>query len=66
MTVPFRVEGVVVGLALLALGIVWTLANLGRIDLLTTLHRWWPSILVVWGALELSLVRWRRAGRRSR
>jgi cell wall-active antibiotic response 4TMS protein YvqF len=48
-----KVEGVVLGLALLGLGIACLLANLGKLDLLTTLRTWWPLTLVVWGALEL-------------
>jgi hypothetical protein len=48
-----RIEGIVLGLALLGLGIVCLLANLGRVDLLTTLRTWWPLTLVVWGGLEL-------------
>lgn len=48
-----KVEGIVVGLSLGAVGVLWTLANLGQLDLLVTLHRWWPSVLVLWGALEL-------------
>jgi hypothetical protein len=43
----------VVGLALVSVGVLWTLANLGQLDLLRTLRDWWPSVLVVWGALEL-------------
>ena len=64
MTPSPRIEGLVVGLALVALGLLWTLANLGRINLLDTLHRWWPSILIVWGVLELSLLLWRRVEQR--
>jgi hypothetical protein len=48
-----RVEGVVLGLALLGLGTVCLLANLGRVDLLYTLRTWWPLTLIVWGGLEL-------------
>ena len=53
MPAPVRVEGIVLGLALLGLGTVCLLANLGRVDLLTTLRTWWPLTLVVWGGLEL-------------
>ncbi len=48
-----KIEGVVVGLALVSVGVLWTLANLGHLDLLRTLRNWWPSVLVVWGLLEL-------------
>lgn len=50
----FRVEGFVLGVCLLALGVLWTLANLGQLELLGTLRRWWPASLVVWGAAELA------------
>jgi hypothetical protein len=48
-----KVEGIVLGVCLVALGAVWTMANMGRLDLLDTLRRWWPASLVLWGALEL-------------
>jgi len=50
----FRVEGFVLGVCLLALGVLWTLANLGHLDLLPTLRTWWPTSLVVWGTAELA------------
>ena len=53
MAASVRIEGVVLGLALLGLGTACLLANLGRVDLLTTLRTWWPVTLIVWGALEL-------------
>jgi hypothetical protein len=28
-------------------------ANLGKLDLLSTLRTWWPASLVVWGTVEL-------------
>lgn len=48
-----RVEGLVVGIGFVALGILWTLSNLGQVDLLRTLRTWWPLWLVLWGTLEL-------------
>jgi hypothetical protein len=42
------------GLVLVALGVLGTLANLGRVDLLATLRTWWPLTLVAWGVLELA------------
>jgi hypothetical protein len=55
MAQAFRVrpEAVVLGFALIALGVLWTLANVGTLDLLGTLRRWWPVTLVLWGCLEL-------------
>jgi hypothetical protein len=52
----FRPEGLTLGLLLVGLGVLWTLSNLGRIDLLSTLHTWWPLALVVWGLVELAAV----------
>jgi hypothetical protein len=49
-----KVEQLVLGLGLVGLGTAWLLSNLGHLDLLETLHRWWPSLLVVWGLLELA------------
>lgn len=49
-----RPEDLTLGLALVALGVLWILANLGRIDLLHAVRTWWPATLVVWGGLELA------------
>jgi hypothetical protein len=65
MSVLFNLEALVVGIALIALGVVWMLANLGYLDLLGTLHRWWPAILMLWGALELARSLARRSLRRG-
>jgi hypothetical protein len=43
-------------------GVLWTLSNLGRIDLLATLRTWWPLALVVWGLVELAAVAVRGKG----
>jgi hypothetical protein len=60
------VEKLVLGLGLVGLGVVWTLGNLGRLDVIDTLHRWWPLLLVVWGALEIVVsVARRRPARRT-
>lgn len=53
MAQPFKPEPLVLGIALIVLGVLWTLANIGTLDLLATLRRWWPASLVVWGCLEL-------------
>ncbi len=49
-----RVESLVLGACLVALGVVWTLANLGLLELLPTLRRYWPLSLIVWGLAELA------------
>jgi hypothetical protein len=48
-----RPENFAAGVILVALGVLWTLSNMGRLDLLATLHTWWPLTLVVWGTGEL-------------
>lgn len=53
MARTFRPDGIALGLSLVAVGVAWTLANMGRVDLLRTLRTWWPLTLVFWGVLEL-------------
>ena len=53
MAHPFKPETLVLGVTLIVLGVLWTLANHGSLDLLGTLRRWWPATLVLWGTLEL-------------
>jgi len=65
MAATLKPESLVLGLSLVALGSLWTLSNLGRIDLLSTLRTWWPTTLIVWGALELIGSLARRDGRRN-
>ncbi len=48
-----RPESFTAGLVLVTLGILWTLSNMGRLDLLATLRTWWPLTLVIWGVAEL-------------
>jgi hypothetical protein len=50
----FSPEGVTFGVCLVALGILGTLANLGRIEILPILRTYWPLSLVLWGVLELA------------
>jgi hypothetical protein len=60
----FSPEGATVGLALVALGVLWTLSNLGRVEMLDTVRTWWPLVLVAWGVLELAELLVRRSSRR--
>jgi hypothetical protein len=63
MLSSLQVERVVMGLGLVGLGILWTLANFERLDLLSALRRFWPMLLIVWGALELAVSFARRSSR---
>lgn len=60
----FRPETLALGLSLVALGVLWTLANLGALELLATLRTYWPVSLIVWGVLELVAAFARRSERR--
>jgi hypothetical protein len=50
----FSPEGVTFGVSLVVLGVLGTLANLGKLELLPLLRTWWPLTLVLWGVLELA------------
>jgi hypothetical protein len=50
-------EALTVGLCLTVLGILWTLSNLGWLEMLPLLRKWWPLSLVTWGGLELAAAR---------
>ncbi len=52
-TQPLKVERIVIGVSLIAVGVAWVLGNLGQLDLLHTLRTWWPTSLILWGLLEL-------------
>ena len=59
-------EGLTLGAGLVAIGVLWTLSNLGQpIDLLAVLRTWWPLALVLWGGLELVDLALRRAASRE-
>jgi hypothetical protein len=62
----FSPEGVTLGLGFIAVGLLWTLSNFGRVDLLLVLRTWWPMLLIVWGAVELVDLGLRRASSRER
>jgi hypothetical protein len=61
----FSPEGVTLGVSLVALGVVWTLGNLGRVEMLPLLRTWWPLTFVLWGVLELAELAIRRSPRRQ-
>jgi hypothetical protein len=60
MNGSIKVEGVVLGLCLVALGTLWLLSNLGRVEMFPIIRTWWPLALVVWGVLELGAFAARR------
>ncbi len=62
---PFSPEGLTLGVCLVALGVLWTFANMGRFELLAVLRTWWPLSLVLWGVLELVDLALRRSSRRT-
>jgi hypothetical protein len=59
----FSPEGLTLGSCLVALGVLWTLSNLGRLELLPALRTWWPLSFVLWGVLELTDLLVRRSRR---
>jgi hypothetical protein len=59
----FSPEGLAFGVCLVALGVMWTLSNLGRLDLLDALRTYWPLAFVLWGGLELVDLAIRRSRR---
>ncbi len=61
----FSPEGVTLGACLVALGVLWTLSNLGRLEILPVLRTWWPLSLALWGVLELVELLIRRSSGRS-
>jgi uncharacterized membrane protein (DUF441 family) len=61
----FSAEGVTLGICLVTLGVLWTLSNLGRVEMLPVLRTWWPLSFVLWGALELVELGLRRSSRRQ-
>jgi hypothetical protein len=59
----FSPEGLTLGVCLVTLGVLWTLSNLGRLELLPLLRTWWPLSFVLWGVLELADLLFRRVRR---
>ena len=55
MALRVRPEGITLGIGLVALGVLTSLANLGQLDLLRVVRQSWPLLLIVWGVLELLL-----------
>lgn len=62
----FSPEGLTLGVCLVAVGVLWTLSNMGRLELLPALRIWWPLSLVLWGVLELVDLGIRRSSEKQR
>jgi Domain of unknown function (DUF5668) len=61
MATPARSSGLFSGLVLISVGILLLLQNYGRLDLYDFFVRWWPLMIIFWGAVKLYE---RTAGRR--
>ena len=61
MATPARSSGLFSGLVLIFVGILLMLHNYGRLELYGFFARWWPLIIIFWGAVKLYE---RTAGRR--
>ena len=48
-----RSSGLFSGLVLLSAGILLLLHNYGRLDLHEFFRRWWPLLIIFWGAVKL-------------
>ena len=53
MTTRARSGGLFSGLVLISVGILLLLHNYGRLDLHDFFVRWWPLIIIFWGAVKL-------------
>ncbi|MEW5865533.1 MAG: cell wall-active antibiotics response protein LiaF [Bacillota bacterium] len=65
---PLRIQPVLLGLGVIALGIVWLLRNLGivEVDIGDLFATYWPVLLIVWGIDALVSAIISRAGEESR
>jgi Domain of unknown function (DUF5668) len=61
MATPARSSGLFSGLVLISVGILVLLHNYGHLDLHGFFRRWWPLMIIFWGAVKLYE---RTAGRR--
>ena len=61
MATPARSSGFFSGLVLLSVGVLLLLHNYGHLDLHFFISRWWPILIIFWGAVKLYE---RTAGRR--
>ncbi len=59
----WNTEQLVLGISVMAVGLVAALGNLHLLDTLKALHRLWPLSLLLWGVLDLVRVQRLRAQR---
>lgn len=53
MATPARSSGLFSGLLLIFVGILLLLHNYGRLELYEFFARWWPLLIILWGAVKL-------------
>src|SRR6516225_5172315 len=53
MATPARSSGFFSGLVLLSVGVLLLLHNYGHLDLHFFISRWWPVLIIFWGAIKL-------------
>lgn len=53
MATPARSRGLFSGLLLIFVGVLLLLENYGRLELYGFFARWWPLLIILWGAVKL-------------
>jgi len=53
MATPARSSGLFSGLVLISVGVLLLLSNYGRLELGSFIARWWPLMIIFWGAVKL-------------
>jgi uncharacterized integral membrane protein len=53
MATPARSSGLFSGLILIFVGILLLLHNYGHLELYWFFRRWWPLMIIFWGAVKL-------------
>jgi cell wall-active antibiotic response 4TMS protein YvqF len=66
MAPRFSPEKLVIGVSLVAVGVIGAMARSGSLDFLSVVHTWWPVTLVLWGIAELYNTLVERAARGAR
>jgi len=53
MPTPARSSGLFSGLVLISVGVLLLLHNYGHLEIGEFIRRWWPLMIIVWGAVKL-------------